>query len=68
MLRLFIFFGVENEQETLRYQIESVINQNLTVLIIQLPALILLCKPESFNKNISNQLFDYTITFVNSQH
>jgi hypothetical protein len=24
--------------------------------------------PESFNTNISHQLFDYTITFVNSQH
>ena len=23
--------------------------------------------PESFNTNISHQLFDYTITFVNSQ-
>ena len=26
------------------------------------------CIPESFNTNISHQLFDYTITFVNSQH
>ena len=24
--------------------------------------------PESFNTNISHQLFDYTITFVNPQH
>ena len=24
--------------------------------------------PESFNTNISHQLFDYKITFVNSQH
>ena len=24
--------------------------------------------PESFNANISHQLFDYTITFMNSQH
>ena len=27
-----------------------------------------ICIPESFNTNISHQLFDYTITFVNSQH
>ena len=27
-----------------------------------------ICIPESFNSNISKQLFDYTITFVNSQH
>ena len=26
------------------------------------------CMPESFNMNISHQLFDKTITFVNSQH
>ena len=26
------------------------------------------CKQESFNKNISHQLFDYQITFVNSHH
>ena len=26
-----------------------------------------LCIPESFNASISHQLFDYTITFVNSQ-
>ena len=26
------------------------------------------CIPESFNTNISHQLFDYTITFVNTQH
>ena len=26
------------------------------------------CIPESFNKNISHQLFDDKITFVNSQH
>ena len=26
------------------------------------------CISESFNTNISNQLFDYKITFVNSQH
>ena len=26
------------------------------------------CIPESFNTNISHQLFEYTITFVNSQH
>ena len=26
------------------------------------------CIPENFNTNISHQLFDYTITFVNSQH
>ena len=26
------------------------------------------CLPESFNTNISHQLFDYKITFVNSQH
>ena len=25
------------------------------------------CIPESFNTNISHQLFDYKITFVNSQ-
>ena len=24
--------------------------------------------PESFNENLSNQRFGYTITFVNSQH
>ena len=24
--------------------------------------------PEGFNTNISHQLFNYTITFVNSQH
>ena len=28
----------------------------------------ILCIPENFNPNISQQLFDYTITFVNSQH
>ena len=27
-----------------------------------------ICIPERFNKNISYHLFDYTITFVNSQH
>jgi hypothetical protein len=27
-----------------------------------------ICIPESFNTNISHQLFDYTITFENSQH
>ena len=27
-----------------------------------------ICIPESFNSSISHQLFDYTITFVNSQH
>ena len=27
-----------------------------------------ICLQESFNTNISHQLFDYTITFVNSQH
>ena len=27
-----------------------------------------ICIPESFNTNILHQLFDYTITFVNSQH
>ena len=27
-----------------------------------------ICNPESFNTYISPQLFDYTITFVNSQH
>ena len=27
-----------------------------------------ICKPESFNTKILHQLFDYTITFVNSQH
>jgi hypothetical protein len=26
----------------------------------------LFCIPESFNTNISHQLFDYTITFVNT--
>ena len=26
------------------------------------------CIPESFNTNISHQLFDYTLTFLNSQH
>ena len=26
-----------------------------------------ICIPESFNSSISHQLFDYTITFVNSQ-
>ena len=26
------------------------------------------CKPETFNTNISHRLFDYIITFVNSQH
>ena len=26
------------------------------------------CIPESFNTNISNQLLEYIITFVNSQH
>ena len=26
-----------------------------------------ICIPESFNTNISHKLFDYTITFVNSQ-
>ena len=29
---------------------------------------LLLCVPESFNMNISHELFDYTITFVNPQH
>ena len=28
----------------------------------------LFCRPESFNMNISHQLFYYKITFVNSQH
>ena len=28
----------------------------------------LICIPESFNTNISHQLFDYTITFVDPQH
>ena len=28
----------------------------------------LFCIPESFNTNISHQVFYYTITFVNSQH
>ena len=28
---------------------------------------IILCIPESFNSNISHLIFDYTITFVNSQ-
>ena len=27
----------------------------------------ILCVPESFNMNISHQLFDYKITFVNLQ-
>ena len=27
-----------------------------------------ICLPESFNTNISQKLFDYTITLVNSQH
>ena len=27
-----------------------------------------LCIPENFNTNISHQLFDYSINFVNSQH
>ena len=27
-----------------------------------------ICEPESFNTNISHQLFDYTITFENSHH
>ena len=27
-----------------------------------------ICIPDSFNTNISQQLFDYTINFVNSQH
>ena len=27
-----------------------------------------ICIPESFNANISHQLFDYTIIFVNSQY
>ena len=26
------------------------------------------CIPDIFNMNISHKLFDYTITFVNSQH
>ena len=26
------------------------------------------CITESFNMNISHQLFDYTLTFVNPQH
>jgi hypothetical protein len=26
------------------------------------------CIPETFNTNISHQLLDYTINFVNSQH
>ena len=26
------------------------------------------CIPKSFNKKISHQLFDYTITFANSKH
>jgi hypothetical protein len=26
------------------------------------------CIPENFNTNISHQLFDYTIIFVNPQH
>ena len=28
----------------------------------------IICIPVSFNKNISQKLFDYKITFVNSQH
>ena len=28
----------------------------------------IICLPESFNINISHQLFDYKITFANSQH
>ena len=27
-----------------------------------------ICIPENFNTNISHQLFDYIITFENSQH
>ena len=30
--------------------------------------LIYFCIPESLNTNISHQLFDFTMTFVNSQH
>ena len=37
-------------------------------LIIILLGVNKLCITESFNTNISHQLFDYTITFVNSQH
>ena len=29
---------------------------------------IYICKQESFNTNISHQVFENTITFVNSQH
>ena len=39
-------------------QIIILMNHNLTPF----------CIPESFNTNISHQLFDYKITFVNSQH
>ena len=28
----------------------------------------LFCKPESFNTNISHELFKYNITFLNLQH
>ena len=38
-----------------------------TIKLIDYKWLNTLSIPESFNANISHQLFDYTITFVNSQ-
>ena len=38
------------------------------LLIYKYDMYVCFCIPESFNTNISHQLFDYTITFVNPQH
>ena len=42
-------------------------NSKIHTQIIQRVSKNIFCTPESFNTNISHQLFDYTITFVNSQ-
>ena len=36
--------------------------------VVMQPVFNKFCIPESFNTNISHQLFDYLITFVNKQH
>ena len=51
-------------------KLTRIFNFNILLLVKSIPKVIKnsICIPESFNTNISHQVFDYKITFVNSQY
>ena len=57
-MKCFIFFNKDRDHRFQQFRLKHLIEKGCNYF----------CLPESFNKNISHQLFDYTITFVNSQH